>query len=156
PKKKQSLREHADAARLALRLVTLRDDLPLALDWDALRTQPPDVEALKALCTECGFHRFRDELGAGTAPAEVQSNWNAVHTTIDTPDAFRPFLEELTRQPKFCMDTETTAIDPLRADLVGVSMSWRAGEAFYLPLRGPAGSRLLDEKATLAALMPIL
>ena len=68
PKKQQSLREHAETARLARRLVTLRDDLPLALDWDASRPSSPDVEALKALCTECGFHRFRDELGA---PAEA-------------------------------------------------------------------------------------
>ena len=155
PKKKQSLREHAESARLARQLVTLRDDLPLALDWDALRTQPSDVEALWALCTECGFHRFRDELGKGNAPAKVESTWQAVYRTIDTPDAFRAFLEELSRQPKFCVDTETTAIDPLRADLVGLSISWQAGEAYYLPLRGPAGSRLLGENETLAALAPI-
>ena len=70
--------------------------------------------------------------------------------------ALGEFLVELKRQPRFCIDTETTAIDPLRADLVGLSFSWKAGEAYYLPLRGPAGSRLLDEKATLEALRPIL
>ncbi len=54
PKKQQSLREHADTARRARQLVTLRDDLPLALDWDALKTQSPDVEAL-----EIAVHRVR-------------------------------------------------------------------------------------------------
>src|SRR5271155_5015194 len=44
PKKQQSLRDHADTARRARELVRLRDDLPLELDWEALRLQDPDVE----------------------------------------------------------------------------------------------------------------
>src|SRR5262249_8222162 len=72
PKKQRSLREHAETARLARRLVTLRDDLPLALDWEALKAQPPDREALLAICTACGFHRFRDELAAA-AGAETSA-----------------------------------------------------------------------------------
>jgi len=155
PKKKQSLREHAGTARLARQLVTLRDDLPLALDWEALLTQPPDVDALRALCTECGFHRFRDELGKGSEEPKAKPAWQAVYHTIDTPESFRAFVDELGRQTKFCIDSETTALDPLRAELVGLSVCWRAGEAFYLPLRGPAGSTLLGERETLAALLPI-
>jgi DNA polymerase-1 len=88
PKKRQSLRDHADAARLARRLVTLRDDLALTLEWDALRTQPPDVQALATLCTECGFHRFRDELGAGDRAPKTEPTWQAVYHTIDTPELF--------------------------------------------------------------------
>ncbi len=148
PKKQQSLRDHAETARRARRLVTLRDDLPMALDWDALKTQPPDREALLALCTECGFHGFRDELGTlaparqpvGTGPA-----WVADYRLVDTPELFATFLAELRRQPRFCVDTETTALDPLRADLVGLSFCWKEGEAYYLPVRGPAGARLLDQ-----------
>jgi DNA polymerase I len=158
PKKQQSLREHADTARRARQLVMLRDDLPLALDWDALKTQSPDVEALKALCTECGFHRFRDELGAqqGQLPLKPEPVWQATYRTVDTPERLGEFLHALGQQTRFCIDTETTAIDPLRADLVGLSFSWKAGEAYYLPVRGPAGARILDEAATLAALRPIL
>ena len=153
-KKQQSLREHKDKALLARQLVKLRDDLPMPLDWDALQVQPPDIEALRALCTECGFHRFRDELGPPTAAPEAQ--WVAKYHLVDTPELFGAFLEELTRQPKFCVDTETTAVEPLRADLVGLSFSWKAGEAYYLPVRCPVFSRRLDEEATLAALRPIL
>jgi DNA polymerase I len=159
PKKQQSLREHGETARRARRLVSLRDDLPLALDWEALKLQSPDVESLKILCTECGFHRFRDELGAQQRELPLMKSepaWEAVYRTIDTPELLTAFLEELKRQPRFCVDTETTAIDPLRADLVGLSFSWKAAEAFYLPVRGPSGANLLDEKKTLAALRPIL
>ncbi len=159
PKKQQSLRDHAETARRARRLVSLRDDLPLELDWEALKLQPPDVESLKILCTECGFHRFRDELGAQQRELPLlksEPTWEAVYRTVDTPELFTAFLAELTRQPRFCVDTETTAIDPLRADLVGLSFSWKPGEAYYLPVRGPAGANLLDEQETLTALQPIL
>ena len=128
----------------------------VALDWDALETQAPDVEALKALCTECGFHRFRDELGKGRDCRSRPSRPGRPSITRRYARAFATFLDELERQPRFCIDTETTAIDPLRADLVGLSFCWKAGEAYYLPLRGPAGSRVLDEQETLAALRPIL
>ncbi len=157
-KKQQSLREHADTARLARQLVALRTDLPLAIDWDLLRTQQPDREALFALCTECGFHGFRNELGPPPAAEkrEAESPWQAEYRLVDTPAAFEDFLKELAAQPRFCLDTETTALDPLRADLVGLSFSWSEGVAYYLPVRGPEGSRVLDEASTLAALRPIL
>ena len=178
PKKQQSLREHADTARRARQLVTLRDDVPMHLDWDALKIQPPDVDVLKMLCTECGFHRFRDDLAAQQAQAQAQAQrqgqgegqdqgqgqlplgdepkWQATYHTIDTPAKFEHFLTLLRAQPRFCFDTETTSIDPLRADLVGLSFCWHAGEAYYLPVRGPAGSSLLDPASTLEALRPIL
>ena len=159
PKKQQNLREHADTARRARTLVKLRDDLELALDWDALKAQIPDREALLAICTECGFHGFREELGALTgiaAKVEPGPPWVAEYRSVDTPELFATFLDELRRQPKICVDTETTSLDPLRADLVGLSFGWKAGEAYYLPVRGPGGARVLDEAATLAALAPIL
>ena len=159
PKKQQSLRDHAETARRARRLVSLRDDLPLELDWEALKLQSPDVESLKILCTECGFHRFRDELGAQQRELPLlkpEPTWEAVYHTVDTPELFTAFLAELKRQPRFCVDTETTAIDPLRADLVGLSFSWKPGEAYYLPVRGPADANVLNETDTLTALQPIL
>ncbi|HZW31545.1 MAG TPA: DNA polymerase I [Isosphaeraceae bacterium] len=158
-KKQQNLRAHAETARLARRLVRLRADLPLALDWDALRAQPPDRAALLAICTECGFHGFRAEveaLAAKSGTAEPAPSWVAEYHLINTPELWSRFLDQLRRQPRFCIDTETTALDPLRADLVGLSFCWQAGEAYYLPLRGPEGSPHLDASATLAALRPIL
>jgi DNA polymerase I len=153
-KRKENLAAFADVARRARELITLREDLPLELDWDALRTSGPDVPALKALFIECGFHRFLDELGPDTERAPAV--WVADYKTMDTPEAFQAFLVELARQPRFCLDTETTSVDPLSADLVGVSLSWKAGEAYYLPVRGPEGSRVLDESTVLEGLRPLL
>ncbi len=153
-KRKENLTASADVARRARQLITLRDDLPLDLDWEALRTSEPNNPAFKALCIECGFHRFLAEIGPD--PQKPAADWVADYKTVDTPDLFQTFLTALAAEPKFCFDTETTAIDPLRADLVGLSFSWKSGEAYYLPVRGPESARLLDETTTLDALRPIL
>ena len=155
PKKQQSLREHAETARRARLLVTLRDDLALDLDWETLKTSEPNVDALKALCIECGFHRFLSELPTAQPAGEVET-WAADYRVVDTPELFQDFLTELKRQPRFCIDTETTAIDPLQASLVGIAVSWQAGVAYYLPLRGPIHCRVLDPHAVFDALRPIL
>jgi DNA polymerase-1 len=166
--RREKLREHAETARRARRLVELHTNLPIELDWDALRYAGYDVESLKAICFECGFHRFLTELApatgsarpgeaaAGEAAAAAAAPWSAEYHIVDTPETFEAFLAELSRQPVFCLDTETTALDPLRASLVGLSFCWKEGEAYYLPLRGPIGARILDPTPTLEALRPIL
>ncbi len=153
-KRQENLREHAETARLARRLIALRDDLDLGLDWEELRTTGPDVKALRDLCIECGFHRFLAELPAEEKAAPVV--WKADYRVVDTPEALCAFVTELQRQPKFCIDTETTALDPLRADLVGLAFCWEEGQAHYLPVRGPMFDRRLDPAATLEALRPAL
>jgi DNA polymerase-1 len=155
PKRKQNLREHAETARRARALIELRTDVPLDLDWDALRVGEYDYSALKAICVECGFHQFLNELVDTSKPPEAEWRTDA-YPIIDTPEALRAFVAELEAQPKFCLDTETTSIDPLRADIVGYSFCWEEGRAFYLPVRGPMGSRVLDPDATLQALRPAL
>ncbi|MBC3792543.1 DNA polymerase I [Spirosoma utsteinense] len=53
---------------------------------------------------------------------------------IDTPDLRASLIEYLSLQTSICFDSETTAIDPVEADLVGMSFSYRVGEAFYVPV----------------------
>ncbi|MFO0908923.1 MAG: DNA polymerase I [Isosphaeraceae bacterium] len=154
-KRKENLLANADIARRARSLIVLKDDVPLNLDWKDLETQPIDVKAFKAMCVDYGFHRFLTEVGP--EPAETKTKvWEASYHNVDTPEEFERFLHALRKQPRFCLDTETTAIDPVRADLVGLSFCWKSGEAYYVPVRGPAGSKILDEATVLEALRPIL
>ena len=155
-KRKENLREFAETARLAQTLVTLKEDLPLALDWEQLKLCEPDVKALRALCIECGFHRFLAELGPTAAESAAPAVWQADYRTIDTPEKLREFVAELERQPKFSLDTETTSLDPLRAELVGMSLAWKPGEAYYLPVKAPLWCKQLDPRTTLDALRPAL
>ncbi|HWE37680.1 MAG TPA: DNA polymerase I [Isosphaeraceae bacterium] len=155
PAKQKALREHADAARLARRLVTLDDAVDIPLDWEALRYKGYDARALKALCDECGFHGFVHEIVDDAVAPEAPWSFEK-YQIIDTPEKLRAFVADLSKRPKFCLDTETTGLDPLRAELVGLSFSWHEGEAYYLPVRGPLGGKVLDRDETLAALKPIL
>jgi DNA polymerase-1 len=154
-KRKQNLKDHVETLRRGQELITLEEDLPLDLDWDALKSDGYDAPALRALCQECGFHRFLDEI-VDTTKAVTEAPWEADYRLVDTPETLRDFAEELSRQPRFCLDTETTAIDPLRADLVGLSFAWEPGVAYYLPVRGPEGSRVLELDAVLGAIRPAL
>ncbi len=154
-KVQQALRDHGDTARKARTLVALREDLDIPTDWDAWKRKGYDAKALKALCLECGFHRFLDEIVDRAAPPSTV--WDtAAYRLVDTPEALETLVAELAGLPKISLDTETTSVDPLRADLVGLSFAWGEGRAAYVPVRGPEGSRVLDESATLAALRPVL
>jgi DNA polymerase-1 len=91
--------------------------------------------------------------GAGAAPPE---NWQGTYHLVDTAKAEGAFFEELRKQKRIAFDLETTSLQPLEAEVVGLSFTWRAGEAWYLAVRGPAGSALLDPEHTLDRLRPIL
>ena len=77
------------------------------------------------------------------------------YQTVDTPAKFKTFLAALKKQKRFTFDLETTALDPLRGQVVGYAFCWQDKHAYYLPVRGPAGSTLLDPADTLAALKPV-
>ena len=153
-KRKQNLLDHAETVKQGRRLITLESDLPLDLDWDKLKSDGYDAKALKLLCAECGFHRFAEEL-VDTDPV-VEAPWDADYRLVDTPEKLREFAEALNRQPRFSFDTETTSTDPTRARPVGFSFSWEAGVAYYLPVRGPMGSKVLSLDTVLEAIRPAL
>lgn len=78
------------------------------------------------------------------------------YTLVDTPEKFDAFLAELRKQTLISVDTETTSRNAMRAELVGLSFSWKPGRAHYLAVRGPLGCRHLDIAAVRRELGPIL
>jgi DNA polymerase-1 len=93
------------------------------------------------------------QLPVEKAPAR---DWSGDYRLIDTQELFDDFLRQLRKQSRFAFDLETTSLESLQAEIVGWAISWKAGEAYYLPVRGPDGSKLLDAAGTLIALKPIL
>jgi len=92
----------------------------------------------------------------GDAATETAAPANrAGYKLVDTEEAFEEFFGEIQKQETFAIDTETTSLRPVECDLVGLSFSWEAGEAFYLPLRSREGATL-DPERTLERLRPIL
>jgi DNA polymerase-1 len=78
------------------------------------------------------------------------------YTLIDTAEKFAGLMTELRQQKLLSVDTETTSRTAMRAELVGVSLSWESGRAFYLAIRGPLGAPHLDIAAVRRELGPIL
>ena len=154
----ENLKTYADQALMSRRLVTLKNDLPLSVDWDTARVKEPDAKRLLELFTDFGFRRYSDEMRAlvketkPKSPHEDGRHWEVV----DSPVAFQRFLGELSGQTRFCVDLETTAIDPLRADIVGWAFCWESGRSYYIPVAGPPGSNVVEPKTVLAALKSIL
>ncbi len=160
------LEEHRDAAFLSYELATIKVDVPLDIEVDALVCGEPDREALLALYTEMEFKSWiaevqRDAAKAGddiASIAEPVAQVEARYETILDPARFEFWLEKLRQAPLFAFDTETTSLDAQQAQLVGLSFAVEPHEAAYVPLAHDyEGAPLqLDREAVLLALKPLL
>ncbi|MEI7818661.1 MAG: DNA polymerase I [bacterium] len=79
----------------------------------------------------------------------------AKYTLVTTPKQLDDLVAKLTPVKTFALDTETTSVDVIKADLVGISISWKAGEAYYIPVGHESGEQLAKE-IVLDVLRPIL
>jgi DNA polymerase I len=82
--------------------------------------------------------------------------WNAKYTTIATREALAELVDKARQQSRVVVDTETTSVQPRWAEIVGYSLCWQPGEAYYIPVRAPADEPQLDPAMALEALRPLL
>jgi len=157
-KLRENLKTYADQARMSRRLVELKTDLPVEIDWEAAEVHSPDRPRLLRLFSEFGFRRFADELPPAEDDPDVEDSRDVKREwkLIDDEEAFDKFVSELRNQTRFCFDLETTGLDPQVAEIVGWAFCWRAGEAYYVPVKGPQGQRTLNSTNVLEALRPLL
>jgi DNA polymerase-1 len=149
---------------LARRLATIKCDVPLDLGPQDLRRQPPDTARLRELFHHYEFRTWLAELGgmnapaAGAAPDAPTDSSQADYQMIVTHAALDVWIARLQQAELFAFDTETTSLDAMRAEIVGVSFTDRAGAAAYVPLAHeyPDAPAQLDRAATLARLKPLL
>ncbi|MDR0786294.1 MAG: DNA polymerase I [Gemmatimonadota bacterium] len=153
---RESLEAFAENARLSKTLVTIRTDLPMELDLDDLRCGAPDREALKRIFLELEFHTLVREYGAPEPVAAAEAQPTSYRTLVE-PAEVEALVRRLRELGSFSVDTETTSIDPVRADLISIAISPEPGEAFYLPFahRAPVAD-LLDTPPPVQNLPPLL
>lgn len=172
PKLRENLAAHAESMALTRALVTLERDAPITFELADCATPAIRRENVRALFEELGFRTFLEQISEGAAPsngagaAGVQEagsepageSAQAVETdyrVVNTEAAFEAFLEQLQSQPAFALDTETTALRAIDAEIVGYVFSWRAGSGWYIPVRGEHGD-VLDPEIVAQRLKPIL
>jgi DNA polymerase-1 len=112
----------------------LPPSLPERLASEAPETPKPDRAAVAAVAPP------RHEL-APRARALARPEGTTFHV-VDTPEALERFAAELAREPAFSIDTETTGVNPIDAEPIGLSFSWQPGVGYYIPLRSAFGSML--------------
>ena len=166
-KRGESLRESKDIAMLSKELVTIDCDAPVQFDEAGFAVKGPDKNKLSELFDELGFVNLKSQFGleaggektgTGAETTGLRSIKTLEHNyhLVDTEEKFDYFLIKLKKQKLFAIDTETTSIDPMSAELVGINFCWQPHEAYYLPVRGPLGSSLLDIKTVRKHLSGIL
>jgi DNA polymerase-1 len=131
----ENLRQHLDFLPLGRKLVTVARDIELpAVD---LVPAAPDTEKLKALYAELDFKSWLQELQGAVPPAptfETAETDRSAYECILTEPQLDDWLKKIDQAELVALDTETTALEPMAAKLVGLSFCIEPGQAAYLPL----------------------
>lgn len=170
------LAEHKEQLLLSYQLATIKCDVALPYQLDDLNIKPEDPQLLAELYRECEFKRWlaevlssaqspavttttKDEAAETITSGEVRQviDRSGYHTVLTAAD-FQALLTELEQAELTAFDTETTSLDYMQAELVGLSFATAPGKAWYLPvahdyLGAPAQ---LDRNDVLSQLKPWL
>jgi len=172
PKRRQTLIEHRAQIELSKQLVTLDCNTPIDVALDDLELRAPEADVLLPFLAEMEFRtltkRVADSLGA-EAPAiddTPAATGGGAATPADAPefppidpeayecvrdaDALQVWIDAIRHTGVVAVDTETTGLDDMRADLVGVCLAVEPGRACYIPLAHKSGADDLFGSGSLA------
>jgi len=148
PRVIELLKTDKDNAYLSQHLATIKRDIELDIDWEKLRLNSFDLEKVTALFIDLEFKSLINKLNivkGVTKEEEIKTPTEYIdkfarnekekkYILIDTDDKFKKFLKELKTVKFFAFDTETSGLDPITAELLGISFSWQKDTAYYLDL----------------------
>ena len=172
-KLQERLIEQADQARLSKVLVTLKEDCGLPVDLEAFKLTAIPPEPLAAFLGRHGFTSLLKQLETGTGspatatrlhpakpvtsganplegasrqqPAEMPAVDRSAYDCVTTVEALDVWIARAQRARLVAIDTETSALDSMRADLAGISLAVGPNQACYIPL-GHGGTDMFAEK----------
>jgi DNA polymerase-1 len=156
PKRRESLEQNAEAARMSKKLVTLSDQVPVPQAIETLVPEHPFSQRLVDFLEAQGFKSLAARMAQKsltTAPAPTASSSAATpevlpplqtdYTLITAPALLKDWIKDAEETGLLAIDTETTGLTPARAKLVGISLATRAGRACYIPVGHDGGGDLL-------------
>ena len=153
-KRRENLIEFADLACISKELVTLKTDVPVTDAVDGFEMRAIDAEKLLTFLNEMEFttltRRVTADLGGevAAAPAAAPAPGKADYETVFDEARLKAWVEKAYERGVIAVDTETDSLNAMRANLVGICLSVKAGEACYIPLgHGGDGLALDDEDA---------
>ena len=148
PRLLELLKTDKDNAYLSQHLATIKRDIKLDIDWEKLRLNSFDLEKATNLFIDLEFKSLINKLNlvkGGSKKEETQTPVEYIdkfarnekekkYILIDTDDKFKKFLKEIKNVKYLAFDTETSSLDPITAELLGISFSWQKDTAYYLDL----------------------
>jgi len=174
-KVKNKLESDREAAYLSRDLARIRLDVPIRLELDKARTNQYKADDVIKLFRELEFKTLISKFqmlagiqgipvpdtqmnlfGQAVTNISLPAQYQPKFTVVDTGAALAQLVKVLEKSPVIAFDTETTSTDPLLADLVGISLSVKPGEGYYIPLGHKTASRQLEIPLVIEALRSIL
>lgn len=135
---RQKIRANADKAQLSKELVTIITDVPVEFRLEDLKKRDIDYEATKKLFLELEFNRLLKQVLPPAETADVADKEppppKVTYKAVTSLSELRSLIKQLSTRKEIAVDTETTSVNALEADLVGVSLTDCAGCGFYIPL----------------------
>ncbi|UCE76696.1 MAG: DNA polymerase I, partial [Gammaproteobacteria bacterium] len=157
----ENLRAHLDQLELSRALATIRCDVELEVRPEQLALQAPNSQALREWFERLEFRTWLKQLDSGAddgaapaAAATPETDYQVILSEAQLAD----WLARLEQAELFAFDTETTSLDYMQAEIVGVSFAMEPGHAAYLPLAHdyPGAPEQLDRERVLERLRPLL
>jgi len=160
----ESLRENLATLELSRKLATIECKLQLDAKPEGLQASAPDVAVLKQLYQRYEFNALlkqlnvTDALVESDAPADVKVKPEIHYETVLTQSQLDVWIQHLQQADLICVDTETTSLEYMSAEIVGVALAVSGENAAYIPLahRYPGAPDQLNREAVLQQLKPIL
>ncbi len=151
----ENLRNSIDTLKLAHDLVTIKRDVELPFGIEELKVVKEDTEGLTKIYEELEFKSWLQKEPEQKTPKPKQLNTN--YELINSEKSLDKIIKAASKSKVIAIDTETTGLDYMDADLVGVSLAYEAGKAFYIPF-GHEKQEVsqLKEKIVLQKLKPFL
>jgi DNA polymerase-1 len=153
----ENLRDSLDRLPLSRTLVTIKRDVELDVGPDELQPRAPDNDQLRGLYSDLEFKTWLSEILAGSEESPQQAA-KADYETVTDKKRLTAWIKRLKQAQYFAFDTETTSLDYMSADLVGVSFAIEPGEAAYVPCAHDYDDapKQIPRDDLLAALKPLL
>jgi len=140
---RQKLLDNKDKAELSRKLVTIDTSVPIDCSMKDIKWIDIDFNKARKFFMEMEFYRLTDELAKQTGvldlkldspPLAGEKDSKARYTCIDNIADLKKIIKKLSTKKEIAVDTETTSLNAHKADLVGVSLCAKAGQAYYIPI----------------------
>ncbi len=137
-KRRESIKKNLNAIKISKKLVTLKDDIKLNIDVNKISDCEINIKKLVPFLKEHGFNNLKSRLLKKTDNIsnyeKPLNNKKSKYFTIQDEEALNSVFDKISKADVISIDTETSSIKPLEAKLIGISISYQIGEAFYIPI----------------------